>query len=223
MENGLDLTLRLSLPSPITVDTNLSIRTPSTDQGINVVYGGRRDNNVGGGMEIHHRNRNLPWDADEVRRDAELVRNNINVNVRVYNLVFNQFAGMGETLNFSPYPMPASSSSDSSLTPAPAAPAVNEYVLIDVPARRAYRNSTLAAENALDANASQKCRQGCRGCCCSQRKCTNINCNAVSTPMWRRGPLGPKSLCNACGIKYRKEEDRKSKRAQANDATTQAN
>ncbi|KAL6195100.1 hypothetical protein ACLB2K_030721 [Fragaria x ananassa] len=46
------------------------------------------------------------------------------------------------------------------------------------------------------------------------RRCTNINCRASQTPMWRTGPLGPKvsstvficvcSLCNACGIRYRK-------------------
>nr|CAD1845011.1 unnamed protein product [Ananas comosus var. bracteatus] len=28
------------------------------------------------------------------------------------------------------------------------------------------------------------------------------------TPLWRTGPDGPKSLCNACGIRYRKEEMR---------------
>ncbi|KAL6195099.1 hypothetical protein ACLB2K_030720 [Fragaria x ananassa] len=36
------------------------------------------------------------------------------------------------------------------------------------------------------------------------RTCSNFNCRASATPMWRTGPLGPKSLCNACGIKYRK-------------------
>ncbi|KAL6204013.1 hypothetical protein ACLB2K_021283 [Fragaria x ananassa] len=36
------------------------------------------------------------------------------------------------------------------------------------------------------------------------RTCSNFNCRAAATPMWRTGPLGPKSLCNACGIKYRK-------------------
>ncbi|KAL1197487.1 GATA transcription factor 29 [Cardamine amara subsp. amara] len=44
------------------------------------------------------------------------------------------------------------------------------------------------------------------------RRCTNRNCNAVNTPLWRRGPLGPKSLCNACGIKFMKEEKRRNER-----------
>ncbi|KAK6912819.1 Zinc finger, GATA-type [Dillenia turbinata] len=29
-------------------------------------------------------------------------------------------------------------------------------------------------------------------------------CNTTKTPLWRSGPLGPKSLCNACGIRQRK-------------------
>ncbi|KAG6536650.1 GATA transcription factor 19-like [Zingiber officinale] len=38
------------------------------------------------------------------------------------------------------------------------------------------------------------------------RRCAN--CNTTSTPLWRNGPRGPKSLCNACGIRYKKEERR---------------
>ncbi|KAJ3691996.1 hypothetical protein LUZ60_012346 [Juncus effusus] len=29
-------------------------------------------------------------------------------------------------------------------------------------------------------------------------------CNTTKTPLWRSGPCGPKSLCNACGIRQRK-------------------
>lgn len=36
------------------------------------------------------------------------------------------------------------------------------------------------------------------------RRCAN--CDTTSTPLWRNGPRGPKSLCNACGIRYKKEE-----------------
>ncbi|XP_068660360.1 GATA transcription factor 15-like [Aristolochia californica] len=35
-----------------------------------------------------------------------------------------------------------------------------------------------------------------------QKTCTD--CNTTKTPLWRGGPAGPKSLCNACGIRYRK-------------------
>ncbi|XP_024015678.1 GATA transcription factor 29 [Eutrema salsugineum] len=199
MENELDLTLRLGLPSPV-VETELSLNTSSTNQGI-IVNGGRRENNNDGG-EIYRRRRIL--------REED----NANVHIRYYNLIFNHFAGIGETLNFNPYPMPQSPSSSS--VPAPASSTGSDYVLIDVPARRARRNNSLVIENALDANADVKRRRGCGGGCGGRidgtRKCTNMNCNAVTTPMWRRGPLGPKTLCNACGIKFRKEEERKSKR-----------
>ncbi|EFJ35659.1 hypothetical protein SELMODRAFT_405209 [Selaginella moellendorffii] len=30
------------------------------------------------------------------------------------------------------------------------------------------------------------------------------HCGTSSTPLWRNGPLGPKSLCNACGIRFKK-------------------
>ncbi|CAN7133267.1 hypothetical protein BRARA_H01680 [Brassica rapa] len=40
------------------------------------------------------------------------------------------------------------------------------------------------------------------------RRCAN--CDATSTPLWRNGPRGPKSLCNACGIRFKKEERRAS-------------
>ena len=29
-------------------------------------------------------------------------------------------------------------------------------------------------------------------------------CQATETPLWRAGPDGPKTLCNACGVRYRK-------------------
>ncbi|KAK1439144.1 hypothetical protein QVD17_04959 [Tagetes erecta] len=40
------------------------------------------------------------------------------------------------------------------------------------------------------------------------RRCAN--CHTTSTPLWRNGPRGPKSLCNACGIRFKKEERRAS-------------
>lgn len=38
----------------------------------------------------------------------------------------------------------------------------------------------------------KKIRRGC------------LNCQAIKTPQWRMGPEGPKTLCNACGVRYRK-------------------
>ena len=34
-----------------------------------------------------------------------------------------------------------------------------------------------------------------------QKRCGYCNCS--STPMWRRGPKGPSTLCNACGVKWK--------------------
>ncbi|XP_010458021.1 PREDICTED: GATA transcription factor 11 [Camelina sativa] len=33
------------------------------------------------------------------------------------------------------------------------------------------------------------------------RKCTH--CETTKTPQWREGPNGPKTLCNACGVRFR--------------------
>ncbi|KAK6922715.1 Zinc finger, GATA-type [Dillenia turbinata] len=49
------------------------------------------------------------------------------------------------------------------------------------------------------------------------RRCAN--CDTTSTPLWRNGPRGPKSLCNACGIRFKKEE----RRASAGAATATGN
>jgi hypothetical protein len=38
----------------------------------------------------------------------------------------------------------------------------------------------------------QKVRRGC------------LNCGCQKTPQWRMGPTGPKTLCNACGVRFRK-------------------
>lgn len=33
-----------------------------------------------------------------------------------------------------------------------------------------------------------------------------VSCGAVESPEWRAGPQGPKTLCNACGLKYAKQQ-----------------
>ena len=35
-------------------------------------------------------------------------------------------------------------------------------------------------------------------------KITCIDCGAPKTPQWREGPDGPRTLCNACGVRYKK-------------------
>nr|AFK37729.1 unknown [Medicago truncatula] len=40
----------------------------------------------------------------------------------------------------------------------------------------------------------------------SNPKKTCADCGTSKTPLWRGGPAGPKSLCNACGIRSRKKK-----------------
>lgn len=35
----------------------------------------------------------------------------------------------------------------------------------------------------------------------SPRRCSH--CDVQKTPQWRAGPMGPKTLCNACGVRYK--------------------
>ncbi|GAB4849150.1 hypothetical protein Ancab_003958 [Ancistrocladus abbreviatus] len=59
---------------------------------------------------------------------------------------------------------------------------------------------------------------GSRGDPLLARRCAN--CDTTSTPLWRNGPRGPKSLCNACGIRFKKEERRATAAATATTTTT---
>lgn len=43
-----------------------------------------------------------------------------------------------------------------------------------------------------------------------------LGCNATSTPEWRRGPMGPRTLCNACGLVYAKMVKRRMRDKRAN-------
>ncbi|KAI4344819.1 hypothetical protein L6164_012007 [Bauhinia variegata] len=40
----------------------------------------------------------------------------------------------------------------------------------------------------------------------AEQKKTCADCGTTKTPLWRGGPAGPKSLCNACGIRSRKKK-----------------
>ncbi|XP_031390317.1 GATA transcription factor 2-like [Punica granatum] len=51
-------------------------------------------------------------------------------------------------------------------------------------------NGKLTEENSADAGVEA-----------AVRRCTH--CASESTPQWRTGPQGPKTLCNACGVRYK--------------------
>lgn len=42
-----------------------------------------------------------------------------------------------------------------------------------------------------------------------------LGCQAKETPEWRKGPMGPRTLCNACGLLYAKLTRRKQQEAEA--------
>ncbi|KAL8159826.1 hypothetical protein V2J09_001363 [Rumex salicifolius] len=48
-------------------------------------------------------------------------------------------------------------------------------------------------------DAAQK--QSTNGALQAVRKC--LHCEITKTPQWRAGPMGPKTLCNACGVRYK--------------------
>ncbi|XP_065864201.1 GATA transcription factor 15-like [Euphorbia lathyris] len=39
----------------------------------------------------------------------------------------------------------------------------------------------------------------------NEQKKSCSDCHTTKTPCWRGGPAGPKTLCNACGIRHRKK------------------
>ncbi|XP_022728763.1 GATA transcription factor 29-like [Durio zibethinus] len=95
--------------------------------------------------------------------------------------------------------------------PAPSLVPSNIYTLIDVPPRRAANQHQLELGSSSGSSSGKQRQRRQRGGNYNDpnKRCTNYNCNTNDTPMWRKGPLGPKTLCNACGIKYRKEEEKR--------------
>jgi hypothetical protein len=47
----------------------------------------------------------------------------------------------------------------------------------------------------------QQDHQGGAGDSAAVLRCRH--CQTQRTPQWRTGPMGPKTLCNACGVRYK--------------------
>ncbi|KAF7817112.1 GATA transcription factor 12-like [Senna tora] len=77
-------------------------------------------------------------------------------------------------LSPSPSPSPTSSSSDPILPP---------------PNKKPAKSGPRRKDSSACANAGEG------------RKC--LHCATDKTPQWRTGPMGPKTLCNACGVRYK--------------------
>jgi len=52
----------------------------------------------------------------------------------------------------------------------------------------------------------------------SQRVC--VTCGRTDSPEWRKGPLGPKTLCNACGLRWAKQARRSDDTNEGGTSTT---
>lgn len=65
------------------------------------------------------------------------------------------------------------------------------------PTSEAPKPAAAVQEVSLEDEEERKKRKAGRRLCC-------VNCGRHSTPQWRAGPAGPKTLCNACGVKFRK-------------------
>lgn len=50
------------------------------------------------------------------------------------------------------------------------------------------------------------------------QKC--LSCEATKTPMWRNGPCGNKTLCNACGVRLYRQQSKVPKKVRAEGCLT---
>ncbi|KAK4267413.1 hypothetical protein QN277_024197 [Acacia crassicarpa] len=60
---------------------------------------------------------------------------------------------------------------------------------------------TVVSEPAQAKPVAAKKRESSNSEFSSGRKC--MHCASERTPQWRTGPMGPKTLCNACGVRYK--------------------
>ncbi|KAL4294916.1 hypothetical protein HN51_045761 [Arachis hypogaea] len=66
----------------------------------------------------------------------------------------------------------------------------DEYVLMDMNGRRKRKK--------FRTTVNRKPRKNMKF---EIKRCTH--CEVEETPQWRNGPMGPKTLCNACGVRYK--------------------
>ncbi|XP_065852601.1 GATA transcription factor 5-like [Euphorbia lathyris] len=90
---------------------------------------------------------------------------------------------------------PSSSSSSSTSYSAPSSP----YLICTTPGMT--HDSTKLFSLEKPPLKKQKKRLSGDGCSQPPRRCSH--CGVQKTPQWRTGPLGAKTLCNACGVRYK--------------------
>ncbi|KAK2649711.1 hypothetical protein Ddye_017200 [Dipteronia dyeriana] len=92
------------------------------------------------------------------------------------------------------------------ILPPPPLPTMNEYTVIEIPMSRVNRHQLGGGSSSLGDGGSGNPQLTFKD---PYKRCTNYNCKTNDTPLWRKGPLGLKTLCNACGIKYKKDKDKR--------------
>ncbi|KAI9022856.1 hypothetical protein CLU79DRAFT_751047 [Phycomyces nitens] len=84
------------------------------------------------------------------------------------------------------YPMPLRSPEPSPIAPKVANPVTQKPLIGHVPEERPWLHVRPLYDPILDQQTTKVC----------------VRCNTSSSPEWRRGPNGHKTLCNACGLRY---------------------
>uniref|UniRef100_A0A7C9D0X1 GATA transcription factor n=1 Tax=Opuntia streptacantha TaxID=393608 RepID=A0A7C9D0X1_OPUST len=75
-------------------------------------------------------------------------------------------------------------------------------LLMVTPPTPSPASSSSSPSSAAQKKASSKRRDGSTADTSGEvRRC--LHCAAEKTPQWRTGPMGPKTLCNACGVRYK--------------------
>ncbi|XP_057477043.1 GATA transcription factor 8-like [Actinidia eriantha] len=70
----------------------------------------------------------------------------------------------------------------------------SESIAESHPIRKKKKIKVLLPLIPVEANPNLNASQGVRKC---------MHCEITKTPQWRAGPMGPKTLCNACGVRYK--------------------
>ncbi|XWS73460.1 hypothetical protein CRYUN_Cryun02cG0131100 [Craigia yunnanensis] len=119
-----------------------------------------------------------------------------NVHNMKYANAFNQFSG--PSLGFPSYNtnfnINFSRTHHHHQLPAPSPVTLNNYTLIDVPRRRTVNQHQRERGSSSASSSGKRGQRRQRGGNYNDpnKRCTNYNCNTNDTPMWRKGPLGPK-------------------------------
>ncbi|KAF3452607.1 hypothetical protein FNV43_RR03040 [Rhamnella rubrinervis] len=210
-ESNVDLTLRLGLPN-VGIDQNatntrLSLNSVFLNPNLNTSASHDHTDQAPGRDHYHGGNSQISW----WMRAQSQIQSDVAMNSRVGGAELRGAPSSNYTNIINNISVSYNSFANANLNP----PQMNvDYIILNPSARRSQRRAGGSRRR------STTRRQRRSGVVDPNKRCTNYNCATGTTPMWRRGPLGPKSLCNACGIKYRKQEEKKQQKeaAQADDA-----